>query len=341
MDGSFDMQLNRIIKYRNVWIGLAMLWIVFFHSGFPVNSAPLLTFKELGYGGVDICLFASGIGCYYSLEKDPDLLRFLKRRVKRLGPAYICFIVPWMIWKNQGLKMPPRVILGNLLGIQTLVSWDYHFNWYIGGLVIYYLLTPYLKGLTDSCRNLRQDLLAGVFLTAITVPFWESGNSILILSRIPVLYAGLVCGKLANRGYALNKRDLLLSGVLCVAGAVFLVDSLSRFPNWLWSRGLSWYPFAWIVPGGCIFLSWLAERMEGCKFLSWINRTLETVGKYSFELYLVHVFLYESLMMIIKDHLPGLPDTLLWLGSIPVLICGTYILKRLADLLRWGADNLF
>lgn len=328
------MALNRILKFRNVWIGIAMVWIVFYHSGFSITSEPLLMLKEFGYGGVDICLFASGVGCYYSLDRDPNILRFWKRRIQRLGPTYLCFIIPWMLWKSQGLKFPFRVIVRNLLGIQTWFSWKYHFNWYIGGLVIYYLITPLLKKLTDFCRYIWQDVLAGLLLTAITVPFWETGNNIILVSRFPVLYAGLVFGKLAKQGYVLKKRDLFAAGVLWLASAVFLVDSLTRFPQWLWSRGLSWYPFALFVPGFCIFLSWLAEKVQGHKFLSWINRGLETVGIYSFEVYLVHVFLYESLMAIIKSHLSALSDTLLWLGSIPVIICGSFLLNRIAALFR-------
>ena len=31
------MELNRMFKYRNIWIGTAMLWILFFHSGFGIG----------------------------------------------------------------------------------------------------------------------------------------------------------------------------------------------------------------------------------------------------------------------------------------------------------------
>lgn len=334
------MALNKVLKFRSVWIGLAMVWIVFYHSGFPIASQSLLLLKEFGYGGVDICLFASGIGCYYSLSRDPDILRFWKRRVKRLGPAYLCFIVPWMLWKSQGLKFPFQAIVCNLLGIQTLISWDYHFNWYIGGLVIYYILAPFLKKLTDSCRNLTWDILAGLLVTAITVFFWDRGNNIIILSRLPVLYAGLVFGKLADQGYVLKKRDLIAAGILCIASGIFLVDSLTRFPDWLWSKGLSWYPFALFAPGFCIFLSWVAEKLQPCRFLRWINRFLDTVGVYSFEVYLVHIFLYESLMMIIKHHLRTVPVLVLWLGSIPAIICGTFLLNRIASLFRKLAEKI-
>lgn len=53
------MELRKIFKYRNVWIGVAMMWIVFVHSGFRFDSVFWMRLKEFGYGGVDnllICI---------------------------------------------------------------------------------------------------------------------------------------------------------------------------------------------------------------------------------------------------------------------------------------------
>lgn len=333
------MELSRMLKFRNLWIGFAMLWIVFFHAGFWVESAVILTFKNIGYGGVDICLFASGIGCYFSLEKDPEVLGFLKRRIRRLGPAYFCFILPWLFWKRLRSGLPAGAILGNLLGIQSLVSWEYHFNWYIGGLVVYYLAMPYLKGITDSCGRLRQDVLAGLLLTAVGIPFWGTGTAVVILSRLPVLYAGLVCGKFAKRGYVLKKTDYWTAGVLAAAGTAGLLYALEAFPELLWNWGLYWYPFAMMVPGGCVFLSLLAEKLETVRSLRWINGFLNLVGMYSFELYLVHVFLYEGLMPDILARIPYVPNNLAWLATLPAVACGTYLLNRMAGLVSGSLRN--
>lgn len=326
------MSLSKMLKFRNLWIGAAMLWILLFHSGFRMDSRVFAAVKNMGYAGVDICLFASGIGCYFSLEKDPDLLRFLKRRIHRLGPVYYCFIVPWLFWKLRVSDLPVRAVLGNLLGIQSLVSWEYHFNWYIGGLVVFYLAMPYLKRLTDSCGSFRQDMVVLLGLFAASIPFWEAGNAIVILSRMPVLYAGVVFGKLAKQEHVLGKRTVWILGFLAAAGVAGFLYFQKAYPDRLWSWGLHWYPFALVVPGVCVMLSLLAEKIHGNSFLRWINRFLETAGIYSFELYLVHVFLYEGLMPGIMVRFSGIPHNLLWLGTIPVVLCGTYLLNRAAAL---------
>lgn len=324
------MELKKCLKSRNLWVGIAMLWIVFFHSALELTSEGLVMFKNFGYGGVDICLFASGIGCYFSLEKDPDILEFLKRRVKRLGPSYLCFIIPWILWRLWISDMPGWAILGNLLGVQSLISWDYHFNWYIGGLVVYYFTMPYMKRLTDSCGKLWQDLLVWLCIGVATIPFWGAHDTIVMLSRLPVVYSGMVFGKLANRGYVLKRRDFLALNGTALAGALALLVSYYMLPEWLWSRGLYWYPFALMVPGFCMLFSALAEKMQERPYLRRIKQFLEIVGTYSFELYLVHVFLYEGLMPRIVGYLWRITVNMQWAMSLPVVILGTFLLNRAA-----------
>lgn len=323
------MELKKIVKYRNIWLGVAMLCIVFFHSGFVTRSTLLSAVKTFSYIGVDICVFASGLGCYFSLDKDPDAVRFLKRRIRRLAPVYYCFILPWLLWKYAVSRLPLNAVLGNLLGIQSLVSWDYHFNWYISGLLVFYFLMPYMKRMTDSRAGLLGDAGIAVFLLAASVPFWHYNTILIILSRLPVLYAGAVCGKLAKQNYVLKVKDFILLAVMAAVGAALLLY-VQRFPDELVSWGLCWYPFVLIVPGGCVFLSLAANLLEGRKFLGWINKLLRTVGVYSFEVYLVHDFLYEGLIPRYKDYFVAIPNNLLWALTIPVVICGTYVLNRVA-----------
>ena len=110
-----SIRLDKTFRYRDAWLGLAMLLIIMYHSSFRFSFYVLKILKAIGYFGVDICVFATGIGCYYSLEKDPDSLRFLQRRVKRLYPTYLCFVIPWMIWRNTRGSLPfcHRVLVVN------------------------------------------------------------------------------------------------------------------------------------------------------------------------------------------------------------------------------------
>ena len=222
--------------------------------------------------------------------------------------------------------------MGNLLGVQSLVSWDYHFNWYIGGLVVYYFTMPYMKRLTDSWGKLWQDLLVWLGIAVATIPFWGDQNNIVLLSRLPVVYSGMVFGKLIKDGYILRVRDYLVSGLAVAAGAAVLVFCQTRFPALLWDQGLYWYPFALIAPGCCVLISALAEKLEGYKIFRGIRKLLEIVGIYSFELYLIHVFVYEDFRMVILDYLWRITVNGQWLMSIPVILVGIFLLNRVAAL---------
>lgn len=96
-----EIKIKDICSYRNLWMGIAIVWVMLFHSSLLV-AYPMDFLKNIGYGGVDIFFFASGIGCYYSFDKDKDAFGFITRRAKRILPTYFMFIIPWCFVKNWG-----------------------------------------------------------------------------------------------------------------------------------------------------------------------------------------------------------------------------------------------
>ncbi len=71
-------------------MGLAILWVVWFHSSVELNFFNISFFnkifsflKNIGYGGVDIFLLVSGMGIYNLLEKN-DISKYIKNRIKRI-----------------------------------------------------------------------------------------------------------------------------------------------------------------------------------------------------------------------------------------------------------------
>ena len=115
------MTVKKMISYRSVWMGLAILWIMFFHSDMALNL-PFSYLKIIGYGGVDIFFFASGIGNYYSYNKDGKPLDFIKRRIFRLIPVYIPVILIWCLFSVMSNSISIWSVPGNLLGIQGFTA---------------------------------------------------------------------------------------------------------------------------------------------------------------------------------------------------------------------------
>lgn len=97
-----------ITKERSAIIGCAMIWIVLYHARIDIPFKLYNFITSIGYGGVDICIFASGIGCYYSLSKSADIVEFIKRRFARLLPPYWCFLPFWIFYKMLNSEITVR-----------------------------------------------------------------------------------------------------------------------------------------------------------------------------------------------------------------------------------------
>lgn len=333
------IKMNQLLRYRNVWLGTAMAWIMLAHSGFGHPSAVFAYLKLWGYGGVDICLFASGLGCYFSLEKDPDILRFQKRRLRRLAPAYLCFLFPWLLWKLATSDFPARAVVGNLLGIQHLTGMGNSFNWYISALVLFYLAAPYLKAYADRGEGAGWQLRMIGFLLLLSVPFWKNYEYIVVLARLPVFYLGMALGKQCKADRELDGKgiSLCLGGMAAGFGLLYLAQQ--NLEQLLWTHGLYWYPFLLITPGLCLMIHLAATFCEKRKALRWINRGFEIIGKYSFEIYLIHIPLYEELHGLFAQWKLPYDNNLLWLCTLPVVAIGCVALKAAAaavsGLLDW------
>lgn len=324
-------KMNQLLRYRNAWLGCAVVWIVLSHSGFEFPSYLFTYLKMWGYGGVDICLFASGIGCYFSLEKDADILRFQKRRIVRLAPAYLCVIVVWNIHKMCGSGMPMRAAIGNLLGVQGLTGLGDAFNWYIAALIILYILAPYLKALADRLTHTwAHYVVVGVFVI-LTIPFWTADNFIIIVTRLPIFYFGMYFARQCNAGKQLNLRDILSYTVAVLVGITILWKTSHIFSEILWSHGWHWYPFILIVPGLCVWISLAGIVLEKFKIGRWGMGMLESIGKYSFEIYLIHIPLYEILIEVLPARNLPVHGNLLWVGTIPIIAVACILLRTVAN----------
>ena len=326
--------MKTLLRWRSAWIGCAMLWIMLAHSGLESSFAPFVYWKQWGYGGVDICLFASGIGCWFSLDKDPDALRFLKRRVQRLAPVYLCFLPVWFAYEAGMHGYSWRKALGNVLGVQSFTGLGGSFSWYISALVLLYLLAPYLKDLADRVKTGRGQLLVLGGLLLLSVPFWGADGMIIMVTRLPIFYIGILFAKGCCRGEELKNWEIAVLGAGVVLGIGLLYVWGRWLPEYMWSYGLYWYPFILFTPGACVLMGLVFSWMEARKGFGWLLRGIEAVGRNSFEVYLVHVFLYEEVLRELDLSRLPVSQNLFWLGTIPAVALGCFLLKKAAGLVQ-------
>ncbi|WP_278819616.1 acyltransferase family protein, partial [Hoylesella nanceiensis] len=85
---SRPVSIELISKYRTELMGIAMLLVVLFH-GYVPQSSWFYGLKRMGNVGVDVFLFLSGIGLWFSWRSCPNLKHFYKQRFLRVYPTWL------------------------------------------------------------------------------------------------------------------------------------------------------------------------------------------------------------------------------------------------------------
>lgn len=112
------MGLGKISKYREELFGISILMIMFFHFCGPhieyysssVDGSFILTLERrfntyIGSIGVEIFVFLSGMGLYYSFSKNDDMRQFFKKRFKRILIPYLYVGTIFWVLKRCSLSL--------------------------------------------------------------------------------------------------------------------------------------------------------------------------------------------------------------------------------------------
>ena len=203
------------------------------------------------------------------------------------------------------------------------------FNWYISAMWLMYFLSPFLKEIVDRTDTFMKFVFCLVGMIIFTVSFWNAITYIITISRIPIFLIGMYVGKLSLENVVMRKREMVILLALTIMGLGVLNCFQKFYPDYLWSKGFYWYPFILIVPGMCVCVSLVAEMMK--KYLRCLGtivvKIFEIPGKYSFEIYLIHILFFD----ILKNNL--IPNGIVedkravWETSIALLIPACILLR--------------
>lgn len=321
-----------LTKKRNIWMGIAIIGVVLVHSGFNI---PIFNYiREFGYGGVDIFMFCSGIGCYFSLSKNSDSAKFIKRRFFRLMPTYLVFIIPWLIINillYHNISFPQ--IIGNIFCFGWLFGFNNQFSWYVDAIWVLYLITPILFSAISKNFNLKKLIGIIIFMLTVSVAFFNS-ELLLFFSRIPIYFIGMYFGYTAlNKGSLDNKTKIILISLM-VLGFIILSLCMTFCYSIMFNYGLFWYPFIFITPGLCVLISMISDNILNKLPANFANRGLAFIGKYTFEVYLLHVVVFEiTKKLIAQNCIPN--SNLIWLISCLAIIPAVIILVLLTRFIKF------
>lgn len=288
------MELNKISQYRNAIFGISILSVILFHftedyyAAYKAGAAAYNIvingyYHLIGSIGVEIFIFLSGFGLYYSFSKNNDIAKFYKKRIRRLIVPYIPVgILVWGIWD----------FVVNQNGVWGFVE-DFTFIslftkgqrgiWFIGVMIILYILFPVLFKIVNRKRAVipMSILIVGILGVVAGLKIFVPElymNTEIALMRIPIFIIGIYFGKAAKE----NKSIPYI-----VIWAIILCGILGKFMKGYLHMSGYFNRIICIPYGiGVIFLfCMLLNLINSDKF----NKILSKIGDYSLELYMTHV----------------------------------------------------
>lgn len=297
---NFVYNLSDLSTYRTQMMGIATLMIIICHSccGTKVIMPEFLE-KKFFYGcyGVDIFLFLSGIGLYYSLSnkgknhiptKD-GTLSFYKKRFYRIYISYLLAFTPFCL---IFFLLDLYSVKDCILCISTLEYWLFRRGaWFVSLILLLYLIAPFLyRVLVGKYRWIIAMGIIIVLMILGCLPIEDmSTTSVLFniqaaFSRVPSFIAGLAIGRSCKEGKQINIKGIAIFFVVSI-----VVSSILGSWNCIWL----------IVLMVLYILTPMIKWSKG----TWIDTSLIFLGKISYESYLTNITLNSILIALIPAHI--------------------------------------
>lgn len=310
------IKLDIITKYRSAFMGLAIFWIFFYHTGIDI---PILRYIfALGWMGVDIFFFVSGYGLCASLSRNPSVKNFLKRRFFRIIPTWwIVLALMAIVGTLASLKGFPDSAQDYFYWFTGLGWWtgNCNFEWYIPTLIIFYLVAPLL--VRQNIRTLTLIIITFVLLAVIFGYFHIFQHVYMSYSRIPVYVYGFLIYKYHVKHQVVCRNvwcPLTIVGIIWFAIGMYI--KLSDLTLGLTISRVAIPLF--IVP----MLSVIGFVLSKCKPIETI---LAFMGLISLEVYLLHIN-HEFSEFVENTMLDGVHEYLVKMTWFAIVVCAAIIL---------------
>jgi hypothetical protein len=322
--------------------GIAILLVVLNHTvtlgqdtplswGYPPASEPLavilLFLKLIGWYAVPIFLFISGSFFAYAAQGDPPEIswKIVQNNVIHLLWPYLIWSVAFyaLLFVGYGQTFSPLGYLKNLL-----VGFPYNF---IPIILFYFLVSPILLKLSQRTGwifVLAIIALYQIFLIlaldgykiGITLPGFTRFFVVPVLARTFAdwgIYFPLGLALTLNNSLVMPKLEKY-KGVFLITSLVFLVlAALHSLTIYRFPLTNELYPLAFVFFLPVISRKWIPKI-----------RFFESVGKRAFGLYLMHLLVLDSLLLLFNQYIPVLlsyqillqPVLFMLTASIPLLV---------------------
>jgi len=269
---------------RSYILGIAISMVIIYHLFCWVYNP--IGRLNIGYVGVDIFLFFSGLGLSYSYKKN-NLKDFYKRRFRKIYPLY--FIVSIMTIAIIAVRSVPSIhnfIINTLLQITTLsyyINPESSIDWYLNSLFLFYLLFPLLFKF-----SIKYKLKFYFFLIVLCIVIEFSAFILFdysfywmhkcFIERVPIFCLGIIY---STTNYS-NDNIVKFTKWGLVLFFVFNIISLSTSLHFF-----SFLSISFIAPLLILICNRLSKKFQSTK--------LEYLGNYTLELYCANLIVWRVL----------------------------------------------
>ena len=232
------MNMEIISRRRTELMGFAAVWIAVLHGPLWFRTVPLSLYKASGYCGVEMFLFLSAFGLYYSYHsRRTTAVEFFRRRILRLLPAVIAVSLFSMIVMNNKIW--------NMLSCYWLLGFFWRKDitaWFLPAIIVLYAVSPLYLKYFHSGREEKMTaaaMAAGLLLGLLL----RNSYRIVFYFRIPVFFLGFLAGK-----YSYEKRQI--PARTAAAGFLVMLAAMLRRD---WSSSAQ---FIWKTSSVAMALNW-------------------------------------------------------------------------------------
>ena len=276
-------------KYRTELMGIATILVLLCHARPNGVVLPdlVLTIMGLGQFGVQVFLFLSGIGIYYSLnssKQNVKLITWYKKRFVRLFLPYLIICGPILVISLFDQDVTVQYIL---LRLSTIGYWtgEKGVAWFVAALVPFYLISPLINKLLILGKYKRNIIFLCLFfspaivLNMIPQNMAEGNISVAHFMQTIIVFPSFILGFYLAPCVA--KKQLLSYKAV----VMFVVSLIMLFLLTLYMTGLKSYWLFILLALGLV-----------CKVLEYsplLSSVLLFIGTISLESYLFNVSLPE------------------------------------------------
>lgn len=323
-----DIELGNTSRFRAEQMGAAMLFVILFHVALD-RGDPFYGLRRCGNVGVDIFLFLSGVGLWFSWVKTPDVLRFYRRRLLRIVPTWLVVATAFYLPDYLGARRFSRSLV-DLMGDIT-INWDFWLHdeltfWYVPAIMALYLVAPWYMRLVQSRPVYRWlPLLMVIWCVMVqwVLPIHHAvGHIEIFWSRVPIFFIGINFGEMVRTRRHLPGEAvwLLLITFLMTFGTCLYLEQVrhGHFP--LFVERMLYIPFTVCT---VLVMNRIFRRMP-----QWVNSSFRFVGALSLEAYLIHI---HFVLVYVQPYHLGY--WLTFLVTVAITLPIAWLLQRLIGLL--------